>query len=93
MIMQVGTDSGHIAHHLDTHFLMGELDLTASVAVVREKAGAVQAGNRAGLEETLTAQAVALDAIFNEMARRAALNMVAARVEMWCRPGWRGPHE
>ena len=27
------------------------------------------------MEETLTAQAVALDAIFNEMARRAALNM------------------
>jgi hypothetical protein len=53
---------------------MGELDLTASVAGVREKASAVQAGNLVGLEETLTAQAVALDAIFNEMARRAALN-------------------
>jgi hypothetical protein len=34
---------------------MGELDLTASVAVVRERANAVQAGNLAGLEETLTA--------------------------------------
>src|SRR6202041_964606 len=32
-------------------------------------------GNLAGLEETLTAQAVALDAIFNEMARRASANM------------------
>jgi hypothetical protein len=53
----------------------GELDLTEAVAVVREKASAVQAGNLAGLEETLTAQAVALDAIFNEMARRAAWNM------------------
>jgi hypothetical protein len=53
----------------------GELDLTESVGVMREKARAVQAGNLAGLEETLTAQAVALDAIFNEMARRAALNM------------------
>jgi hypothetical protein len=42
--------------------------------VVREKASAVQAGNLAGLEETLTAQLVALDSIFNEMARRAALN-------------------
>jgi hypothetical protein len=54
---------------------VGELDLTESVGVMREKASAVHSGNLAGLEETLTAQAVALDAIFNEMARRAALNM------------------
>jgi hypothetical protein len=54
---------------------VGDLDLTESAGVMREKASAVQAGNLAGLEETLTAQAVALDAIFNEMARRAALNM------------------
>jgi hypothetical protein len=47
---------------------MGDLDLTESVAVMREKASAVHSGNLAGLEETLTAQAVALDAIFNEMA-------------------------
>ena len=53
----------------------GELDLTEAFAVMRKKASAVQAGDLAGLEETLTAQAVALDAIFNEMARRAALNM------------------
>jgi hypothetical protein len=53
----------------------GELDLTESVGVMREKVNAVHLGNLAGLEETLTAQAVALDAIFNEMARRAALNM------------------
>ena len=53
---------------------VGELDLTESAGVMREKASAVHSGNLAGLEETLTAQAVALDAIFNEMARRAALN-------------------
>ena len=35
----------------------------------------MQAGNLAGLEATLAAQAVALDAIFNELARRAAANM------------------
>jgi hypothetical protein len=56
-------------------YTAGELDITEAVAVMREKAGAVTAGNLAGLEETLTAQAVALDAIFNEMARRAAANM------------------
>src|SRR5690242_10573637 len=44
----------------------GELDLTEAVAVMRQKANAVQGGNLAGLEETLTAQAVVLDAIFNE---------------------------
>jgi hypothetical protein len=55
--------------------IVGELDLTESVTVMSEKVKAVQMGNLAGLEGTLTAQAVALDAIFNEMARRAALNM------------------
>jgi hypothetical protein len=54
---------------------IGNLDLTEAAAVMREKTGAVQAGDLTGLEETLTAQAVTLDAIFNEMARRAALNM------------------
>ena len=53
---------------------IGELDLTESLDVVRNASQAVQAGNLSGLEATLTAQAVALDAIFNEMARRAALN-------------------
>ena len=42
---------------------------------MRNATQAVQAGNLSGLEATLTAQAVALNAIFNEMARRAALNM------------------
>ena len=54
---------------------VGELDLTESVGVMRGMVNAVRAGDMAGLEETLTTQAVALDAIFNEMARRAALNM------------------
>jgi hypothetical protein len=49
--------------------------LIEAAAVMREKASAVHEGNLAGLEETLTSQAVALNAIFNEMARRAALNM------------------
>jgi hypothetical protein len=47
----------------------GELDFAETVGVMREKASAVHSGNLAGLEETLTAQAVALDAIFNEMPR------------------------
>lgn len=53
----------------------GELDITEAFAVMNEKTRAVQAGDLAGLEETLTAQAVALNGIFNEMARRTAANM------------------
>jgi hypothetical protein len=52
-----------------------ELDATEALAVMREQARAVQAGDLSGLEETLTAQAMALNAIFGEMAWRAAVNM------------------
>lgn len=53
----------------------GELDLTKSVEVLREKADKVNEGDLSDVEATLTAQAVALDAIFTELARRGALNM------------------
>jgi hypothetical protein len=54
---------------------MGPLDLTECVSVMKDKAAAVRAGDLSGAESTLAAQAVALDAIFHELARRAALNM------------------
>lgn len=53
----------------------GEFDLTESVAVMKEKIRKVNAGDLSEVEATLTAQATTLDAIFNEMARRAAANM------------------
>lgn len=53
----------------------GELDLSESIDVMREKIDKVKAGNLSDVEATLTAQAVTLDAVFNELARRAALNM------------------
>lgn len=53
----------------------GVSDLTESVAILAEKAATVRAGDLSGAEEMLTAHATALDAIFNEMARRAAINM------------------
>lgn len=53
----------------------GLLDLTETLAVMAEKAARVQAGDLSEVETTLTAQAIALDSIFNELARRAALNM------------------
>jgi hypothetical protein len=54
---------------------VGELDFTELVAVMREKTTQVKVGDLSELEATLTAQAVLLDGIFNEMARRAGLNM------------------
>jgi len=53
----------------------GELDITESVRVLKENTKRVHDGKLQDLETTLTAQANTLDAIFNEMARRAALNM------------------
>jgi hypothetical protein len=55
--------------------IAGELDFTELMTVMREKTAQVKAGDLSGLEATLTAQAVLLDGIFNELARRAALNM------------------
>lgn len=53
----------------------GEIDLTESIYVMREAADKVKAGDLGDVEARLTAQAVTLDAVFNELARRAALNM------------------
>jgi hypothetical protein len=54
---------------------IGEIDITEAVAVTRERIGKVKSGDMSGVESTLMAQAMTLDSIFNEMARRAALNM------------------
>ncbi len=53
----------------------GDSDVTESVAVMRDKANKVQSGDLSDAEAMLTAQAATLNCIFNEMARRAALNM------------------
>ena len=60
---------------LFTHGTIGAVDLTESVALMQAKTEQVCSGDLSGPEAILTAQAVALDVIFNEMARRAALNM------------------
>lgn len=53
----------------------GELDIAETITVMREKTERVQAGDLSDIEATLAAQAVALDIMFTELARRAALNM------------------
>ena len=58
-----------------TKGVLGEIDLNESILVMCEKAKKIRAGDTGELEDTLTAQAVSLDSIFNELATRAALNM------------------
>lgn len=53
----------------------GELHLGESISVMREMVDKVKGGDLSDVEATLTAQAVTLDTVFNELARRAALNM------------------
>ncbi|MHB1293105.1 MAG: hypothetical protein ACYCY5_13090 [Sulfuricella sp.] len=57
------------------HGSFGELDINEVSKVMREKAEKVQSGDLSDVEATLTAQAATLDTMFNELARRAALNM------------------
>ena len=55
--------------------IFGELSLGESIAVLKDKVSAVQRGDLRDAEALLTTQAVALNVIFTELARRAALNM------------------
>ena len=54
---------------------LGERGLTESLDALRVQVEEVKAGDLAVAEKTLIAQANTLDAIFNELARRTALNM------------------
>ena len=53
----------------------GELHIGDAIAVLQAKAARVQQGDLSELEATLTAQAAALDSMFNGLAKRAAINM------------------
>jgi hypothetical protein len=54
---------------------LGDSDMTACYQALQHSTQQVSKGDLSELEKTLAAQAFALDKIFNEMARRAALNM------------------
>lgn len=54
---------------------IGETDLNETIDAMKKKIAKVNEGDLSNLEATLTAQTVSLNAIFNEMARRAAANM------------------
>ena len=53
----------------------GEIQLTEAINVLSEKVSRVNAGDLSDLEATLTSQAVSLNAIFNELAKRSLLHM------------------
>lgn len=55
--------------------LVGEVDLTASVKVLRDRIDRVHGGDLYDVEAMLMAQAGTLNVMFCELARRAALNM------------------
>ena len=55
--------------------MLGPQGLTESLEVLNTQVKEVQAGNLGSVERTLVAQANTLDAIFNELASRAARNM------------------
>lgn len=54
---------------------MGVLHLSECVEALKQRTAAIKGGDMSEVEATLAAQAVALDSIFNEMARRASLNL------------------
>jgi hypothetical protein len=49
-----------------------KITLCSFIDVMEEKVDKVKSGDMSGLEATLTAQAITLDAVFNELAKRAA---------------------
>ena len=53
----------------------GELDFHELCTAHLDRAAKIKAGDMTGVETTLASQATALNAIFTELARRAALNM------------------
>jgi hypothetical protein len=57
------------------HGTFGELDMAACLDSLRDTTRAVQGGDLRHAEGMLVAQAVALNAMFGEMARRASVNM------------------
>lgn len=65
--------------------LMGEIDITEAVSVMRDKVSKVNTGDLTELEATLTAQTVSLDAIFNELAKRAIGSDTMSKLEIYLR--------
>lgn len=68
-----------------TKYQIGESDLTETINVMQEKVSKVNTGDLTELEATLTAQSVSLDAVFNELARRAIGSDTISQLETYMR--------
>ena len=69
------TNSSALTAATFSQYTFGQLSLQDVLQVMCDKAAKVNTGDLKEAESMLAAQATALDAIFNEMARRAAMNM------------------
>ena len=67
----------------------GALPVTDTFKAVHEATGRVGKGDMSGPEQMLAAQAISLNAIFTEMARRSALNMGEYLKASEATCGWR----
>lgn len=77
-LAEIGLSACAANAHTATLFAQGafgQIGIGEAVAVMRAKAAKTEAGDLSELEATLTAQAATLNAVFNEMARRASINM------------------
>lgn len=68
-----------------TQHILGETDLTETINVMKEKVVKVNTGDLTELEAALTAQSVSLDAMFNELARRAIGSDTMSKLEIYMR--------
>ena len=68
-----------------TKGILGEIDLTEAVTVMKEKVSKVHAGDVKRLEAILTVQATSLDTIFNALARRANNSDTMSKLEIYMR--------
>lgn len=77
-VAEIAADPAVTAAFLTSAFskgIMGETDLTELVGVVGELSRKARGGDLGELEAMLAAQAIALNAMFGELARRGAANM------------------
>lgn len=61
---------------------LASVGITAYVKVMAAKIAAVEAGDMSGVEATMTAQIISMDALFSELALKAGTNMAAGYLEV-----------
>ena len=75
LAIDASTTNGMVATMFTSKTMSVELGLTEMVLALHRQVDAVQQGDMKGAESMLLCQSVTLNAIFAEMARRAAMNM------------------